>query len=176
MKRSKTDSKISNYKYKAGFFGGKFIPLHKGHSLCISVALSLCETVHVILFINGDSELEIIKHDHTLPRSYLSVDYRVEQVKKLISDNPRIKFHVIDVVNCKNIDGTEDWDAETPLVLEACGDFQAVFSSEPSYDDYFKSSYPWAKHIIVDAKRQICPISATMIRDMTVEEAEKWII
>lgn len=166
----------SNYKYKAGFFGGKFIPLHKGHALCISVALALCETVHVLLFINGDGELDILQHDHKLPKEYLSVESRVEQIKKLIGDNPRIKFHVIDVMQCKNADGTEDWDAETPLVLDACGDFQAVFSSEPSYDEYFKRAYPWAEHVIVDAKREKYPISATMIRDMTPEEAAAWII
>ena len=171
------NTKTSNRKYKAGFFGGKFIPLHKGHSLCISVALSLCDVVHVILFINGDGELDILKHKkYKLPKKYLSVDYRVKQIKKLIGNNHRIKLHVVDVMNCKKPDGTEDWDAETPLVLEACGPFQAVFSSEPSYDDYFKSAYPWAKHIIVDANRKIYPISATMIRNMTEKEAEEWII
>ena len=170
------DSKASNYKYKAGFFGGKFIPMHIGHSLCISVALSLCETVHVILFINGEGELDILKHDHKLPREYLSVEYRVNQIKKLIGDNPRVKFHIIDCTPLKFPDGREDWDAETPVVIKACGDFQAVFSSEPSYDDYFKRAYPWADHIIVDAKREKYPISATMIRDMTPEEAEEWIV
>ena len=130
----------------------------------------------MLLFINGDDELNILQHNHKLPKGYLSVENRVKQLEKLIGDNPRIKLHVIDVMQCKNADGTEDWDAETPLVLEACGDFQAVFSSEPSYDEYFKRAYPWAEHIIVDAKREKYPISATMIRDMTPEEAAAWII
>lgn len=167
---------MNNYKYKSGFFGGKFIPFHKGHELCISVALALCETVHVILFINGDDELDIQKADHTLPKEYLTVDYRVKQIEEITKKNPRVKFHIIDTLTLKTPDGKEDWDAETPLVIEACGDFQAVFSSEPGYDPYFKRAYPWAEHIIVDAKREKYPISATMIRDMTVEEANKWII
>lgn len=162
--------------YKAGMFGGKFIPLHKGHALCISVALALCETVHVILFVNGDGELAIMKGDCTCPREWLSIPYRVEQVKKLIGDNPRIKFHIIDVIDCKKPDGTEDWDAETPLVLDKCGKFDAVFSSEPSYEDYFTSAYPWAKHVLVDPNRVKVPISATMIREMSEKEALKWII
>ena len=165
------------YKYKVGFFGGKFIPFHKGHELCISVAAALCETVHVILFINGDDELAIQAADHTLPKEYLTVEHRVKQVESLIQYNPRIKFHIIDTLTLKTPDGKEDWDAETPLVLKAIGSkFDAVFSSEPSYDEYFKRAYPWAEHVIVDAKREIIPISSTMIRDMTVEEAENWII
>ena len=167
---------MNNYKYKSGFFGGKFIPFHKGHELCISVALALCETVHVILFINGDEELNIQATDHTLPKEYLQVDFRIKQIENLMKTNPRIKFHIIDTIDLKLPDGKEDWDAETPLVLEACGDFQAVFSSEPSYDAYFKRAYPWAEHIIVDAKREKYPISSTKIRAMTPEEAKNWII
>lgn len=167
---------MNNYKYKSGFFGGKFIPLHKGHELCISVAAALCETVHVILFINGDAEVDIQSTEHNLPKEYLSVESRVKQLKTLIGDNPRIKLHIIDTLNLRTPDGKEDWDAETPLVINACGKFDVVFSSEPSYDEYFKRAYPWAEHIVVDAKRETVPISSTLIRDMTEEEASKWII
>ena len=165
-----------NRKYKTGFFGGKFLPLHKGHALCISVALALCDEVHVILFINGDDELRIQSQKTTLPKNYLSVEARTKQIKDLIGDNTRIKFHIIDTMDLKKPDGTEDWDAETPLVLKACGDFQAVFSSEPSYDEYFKRAYPWAEHVIVDANRTNYPISSTLIRDMTEEDAKKWLV
>ena len=73
-------------------------------------------------------------------------------------------------------DGTEDWDKETPLVIDIVGnDFKYVFSSEPSYDEYFKRAYPWATHIIIDEKRIHVPISGTEVRTMTMEEAIKWL-
>ena len=89
---------MNKYKYKSGFFGGKFMPLHKGHELCISVAAALCETVHVILFINGDDELFIQATNHNLPKEYLSIESRIKQIKTLIGNNSRIKFHIIDTL------------------------------------------------------------------------------
>ena len=155
-------------------YGGKFIPFHKGHALCLSVALALCEEVHLILFINGDDEIEIMKNDTTYPKELLSPESRIKYIKDIVKDNSRVKFHVIDVMSCKKEDGTEDWDKETPLVLNECW-FDAVFSSEPSYSAYFTRAYPHAPHILVDPKREKVPISATMIRNMTEEEAIKWI-
>ena len=48
-----------------GFFGGKFMPLHKGHLYCIDTAAQQCDKVIVVMFINGDEELEIMK-THTI--------------------------------------------------------------------------------------------------------------
>ncbi len=32
--------------------------------------------------------------------------------------------------------------------MKTVGDFQAVYSSEPGYDAYFKRAYPFARHIL----------------------------
>ena len=71
-------------------------------------------------------------------------------------------------------EGTDPWDAETPYVMETVGPFQAVYSSEPHYDDYFRRAYPFAAHILVDPPRIHVPISGTQIRDMDPEEARGW--
>lgn len=102
----------------------------------------------------------------------------------------------IDISKCRYPNGKEDWDAETPLVISEISTsneiltfdcvnirdgafnqaqpFDYVYSSEPSYDEYFKRAYPFAEHIIIDTERNAVPISATMIRDMDAETAKKY--
>lgn len=164
-----------HHKYSIGMYGGKFIPFHQGHFFCLSIASLLCEHVYCILFYGGDQELEILNNDITLDRKYLSLEWREQEIKRICQQFPNVKPIFIDVTNCKTFDGKEDWDAETPLVLQACGKLNAVFSSEPHYDDYFRRAYPGAEHIIIDPPREIYPISATMIRNMTDKEAKKWL-
>ena len=157
-----------------GFYGGKFLPMHKGHLYCIDTAARQCGHVVVLMFINGDDELRILRTDRDRT---LSVESRMEQLKRVCSLYPNTEFHVVDVLNLKLPDGTEDWDAETPLVRKYVPRMDFVYSSEPSYGEYFSRAYPEARHIIVDAERKTYPISSTMIRAMKIfEEKEKWMV
>jgi HTH-type transcriptional repressor of NAD biosynthesis genes len=164
-------------KYKTGFYGGKFFPFHKGHDYCIRTAAEQCEKVYVILFYGGDDELRLIKEAKESDKEMLSLDSRMRHLTEICKHYANVEVHLIDVTNVKNPDGTEDWDGETPLVLAITGKMDAVYSSEPSYDAYFKRAYPWAKHILVDPPREHYPISATKIREMkTQEERSLWIL
>ena len=164
-------------KYKTGFYGGKFFPFHKGHDYCIRTAAEQCEKVYVILFYGGDDELRLIKEAKESDKEMLSLDSRMRHLTEICKRYSNVYVHLIDVTNVKNPDGTEDWDGETPLVLAITGKMDAVYSSEPSYDAYFKRAYPWAKHILVDPPREHYPISATKIREMqTQEERSLWIL
>ena len=157
-----------------GFYGGKFLPMHKGHLYCIDTASRQCDKVTVIMFVNGDDELRVCETNHN---DILSVESRIAQVERVCGLYDNVEFHVVDVIDLKLPDGSEDWDAETPLVRQFVPKMDYVYSSEPSYGDYFGRAYPEAKHIIVDEKRLKYPISSTMIRAMKeVRDIEEWMV
>ena len=141
-------------------FGGKFLPFHKGHGYCLDMACAECKVVYCIMFINGSDESEIKLTDEQSKQRFRIFLDAVRKRKNAIPT-------VIDVQDCRYVNGKEDWDAETPLVRDVVGTrLDAVYSSEPSYDDYFARAYPEAEHILVDPKRTHYPISGTMIRSI----------
>ena len=154
------------------------MPFHKGHNYCVDYAANECEKVYVILF-HGCADEEKILKQH--PEWWLSLEERKKQMMK-ICENSKDKAEIIpaliDVSKLRTADGEEDWDGETPLVRNILGDrLDAVYSSEPSYGDYFARAYPEAKHRLVDVSRIHYPISGTKIRDMkNEEEREEWMI
>ena len=162
-------------KYKVGMYGGKFMPLHKGHNYCIDFASRECEKVYAILFFGGSDEMKILENNK---EEYLTVEERKKHLINICNNYDNVIPILIDVSKCRYPNGEEDWDAETPLVREVTGpELNAVYSSEPSYGPYFKRAYPEATHRIVDYRRIHYPISGTKIRNMNdLKEREKWII
>ena len=162
-------------KYEIGMYGGKFLPLHKGHNYCIDVATKECDKVYVILFFGGTDEEKVLE---TMKDDYLSLEDRKKRLIKLCNNYENAIPTFIDVSNVRLPDGKEDWNGETPLVREVVGDkLDAVYSSELHYDDYFKRAYPEAEHRIVDLERKKFPISGTKIRNMkNRKERESWIV
>lgn len=165
---------MSEKKYKTGMYGGKFMPMHKGHLKCLDTAARECELVYLIMFIGGDQEEQIYKERPI--DDDLNIDNRIGQVYKAAHMFKNVIPVVIDISKCRLSDGTEDWDAETPLVLARCGHLDAVYGSEPSYASYFKRAYPDAVYRCLDPERKELNISATKVRNMTKEERKKWMV
>lgn len=150
------------------------MPMHKGHLYCIDTAARQCDHVTVIMFVGGNDEMHIRQTDSD---PLLQVESRFRQVQRVCQYYDNVECHLVDVSKLKYPDGSEDWDAETPLVRQFVPKMDFVYSSEPSYDAYFKRAYPEAVHVIVDEKRTAFPISGTMIRAMqTIKEKEKWMV
>ena len=164
---------MTGKKYKVGMYGGKFMPMHKGHLHCLEVASDMCEYVYLVMFVGGKQEEEILAND---TREFLSYEERVDQLHRVAYMFDNVFPVVLDISDCRFENGEEDWDAETPIVLWELGHFDAVFGSEPSYADYFKRAYPWADYILVDPERKEVPISSTAVRNMGEEERKEWII
>ena len=125
--------------YKKGFYGGKFLPFHKGHAHCIVEAAGICEELFVLLFINTDEEKAIFKAGaFRCPKAVLTPDYRVNAMTRFCLTMKNVRLVVLDC-NCiySSDSPLSTWEQEIPFVLDAVGnDFDAVFSSEPSYDDF----------------------------------------
>lgn len=155
-------------KFKHGMYGGKFLPLHKGHKFCIDYARIICDWLTAILFINGDDEIAVSHNETEIAKSELEIDNRIAEAREYIKQFDNVDLLVLD---CQRIYETlptiPHWDAETPFVQACIYDLDVVFSSEPSYGDYFSRAYPYAKHILIDPPRINVPISATDIRAMT---------
>ncbi len=148
--------------------------MHKGHLYCIDVAAKQCDKVVVIMFINGEDEAAIRK---TTDDPCFDVRSRVAQLERVCSLYNNVEYHIIDDSDLFGEDGTTDWDLETPLVRRFVPKMDFVYSSEPSYGEYFSRAYPEAVHVLVDVERKIVPISSTMIRAMELlKDKQQWMV
>ena len=164
---------MTQKKYPAGMFGGKFMPYHRGHLYCLETASRLCGQVYQILMAGGAQEEAILRALPRDRREALSPEARFRRMKAAGDRLGNVETLLIDISACRTPAGDEDWDAETALVLAACGRFDAVFGSEPDYAPYFSRAYPWAEYIQVDPPRIRYPISGSRIRNAW-EECMQW--
>ena len=175
LEKAAEPANISGCRYKTGFFGGKFLPPHKGHIDCILRCASECEKLYVVLMHHGCQENEIIaNYRGKFPKRFLEPSLRKAALKAQLGFLENVEVISYD---CREADqralaeGLHEWAYECVDMVSLMGHFDVAYSSEPEYAENFKHFYPWAEAVLVDVDRNRNPISATDIRNMTFAEA-----
>jgi HTH-type transcriptional regulator, transcriptional repressor of NAD biosynthesis genes len=148
---------------KVGFYGGKFLPLHQGHVYSIIKASTMVDELYVVLSHSVKRDRELCKGSKL---TYIPSRIRLRWLSQLTKEMEHVK-----VIEVEDYDGDEDynWKEGALKIKEAIGKkIDLVFSSELDYDSIFKELYPEAKHVLIDERRKLYPISATEIRNKGV--------
>jgi HTH-type transcriptional regulator, transcriptional repressor of NAD biosynthesis genes len=136
---------------RRGLVFGKFMPLHRGHQLLIERALAEVD------------DLTIVVYDIEPPGSYppMPIELRLGWLRGLYPDVESIV--PVDDPEKENPDNDDPRYAGMYAEgLRFLGQFDRVFTSEPAYDGFAHEL--GAQHVIVDAARELVPISGTRIR------------
>src|SRR3989344_728459 len=148
-----------------GLLLGKFAPLTTGHEYSVRQAASQVDALYVVLCY--DQKFNDMQSERM--SLVLSERNRYLWLRETFKDNKKV--HVI-VVDESKIDPYPEGGADfTKLVRAKLQDIQMedaidlVFSSEPTYDEYFAAYFPEARHVVIDADRENIPISATAARN-----------
>lgn len=169
---------MTEKKYKVGIYGGKFCPMHLGHRFVLERAMRECEELHVFMFYNTPDETE------SWPKWFTDTRFRLSQIYRCVRDisdgnadcDGKWTIHTI---NSKRYirGGDENWFAEAFSIKQDVGKINAVYSSEQSYDRFFKTAYPDAEHVIVDPDRTNYNIHSSDLRslDDTDEQLYRWL-
>ena len=159
-----------------GMFGGKFLIVHKGHVHAMHKAAAMVDKLYLIVTYNVMFEREVYFHKSKI--APIAVEQRLRWWHEITKELDNVHVYAIEETNIKKNADTHtnvNYHAHTKVEpdWESCADsiktligkpIDFIFSSEPSYSDYFDDLYPKAKHIIIDADRQLYPISASQLR------------
>lgn len=161
--------------YKTGFYGGKFMPFHRGHLNCILRASSQCEHLYVVLMYNGEEELDIMENQNVkFGKENLTPHIRELALRKELNEFENITVVAYDSKPADDrakAEGKHLWYYECEDMINLMGEFDVCYSSEPEYDEIFKEFYPFAESVLLDVDRCEEKISGTELRNMSFREA-----
>jgi HTH-type transcriptional regulator, transcriptional repressor of NAD biosynthesis genes len=142
-----------------GFIGGKFLPFHLGHVYAIISASNQVDKLYVVVSSSRNRDREICERDGI---KYISSETRLSWIGESLNNLDNIEIiHVED----DQWDDNYDWEQGANIIKKAIGKpIDVVFSSEDTYNEYFKKYYPDSKHVVIDDKRNTVTISATEMR------------
>lgn len=165
---------IDEYKEKTiGYYGGKFLPFHKGHLNMIIKASKEVDVLFVV--ISYDDEYEKLlceKNDFKWINSRIRERWISEEVKDL--KNVRVLTNY-EVRKEKYINDEDIKICNEILLNKIGGKIDIAFSSEIEYEDYYKCYFPNTKHKVIDSERKEINISATNIRNKGIYESWEYL-
>ena len=159
--------------FKIGFFGGKMLPVHIGHIFCIKQAAQQCEELHVLLFHSFPEEQFLISKS-TFPKELLQPEIREKVLREEFKNEKNIFIYSIDAQRCVSQEAMskgDNFDNAEFVIERVKKNPEVVFSSEPSYSNFFQKVYPQAQRIIIDAERKKIPVSGTLVRSLELKNA-----
>lgn len=138
---------------KVGYFGGKFLPLHQGHIFSIMTASNYVEKLYVVLATDEKTDRKLCEEAGI---NYIPALDRLSWLGETLNDMENIHILYIDDYG---------WEEGAKRITDAIPEkITHVFSSEPSYEDYFNKLYPFAEHVVIDSMKDTVNTSATEIR------------
>jgi HTH-type transcriptional repressor of NAD biosynthesis genes len=144
-----------------GFFGGKFLVLHKGHVNAMIKASTMVDELHIIVVYDEEYERDFyFMNSKIKPIPY---HQRLRWWHEITKDMKHVFVHTVEE---KQTGTFEDWEREAIKIKQVIGkQIDMIFSSESRYTKYFNLLYPEAEHIVLDEPRSFYPISSTQIRN-----------
>lgn len=148
-------------KKTVGFYGGKFSPVHLGHVASIIKASTQVDELHVAVITDEDWEKQHLYKNSKI--KFPTIKQRARWLKETFKDHSHIHIHTAWQPNTGDMD--KDWLTGAQEIWNTIGKpINKVFSSEPSYQQFFDKCYPEAEHVLIDPERKNYKISSTDIR------------
>jgi HTH-type transcriptional regulator, transcriptional repressor of NAD biosynthesis genes len=146
---------------RRGLVVGKFMPLHRGHQLVIETALAQTDELTVVVYdinVNDWEDFDMWNWAKRMPASKRAnwITTLYPQIKNVLTMPDALPGDYKDHDDPKYAQRYADQ-------LAFLGPFSSVFTSE-SYGEPFAEALG-AKHVQVDAARNLVPISGTQIRE-----------
>jgi len=149
-------------KYATGLVVGKFCPLHKGHELLISTALSQCNRVVILSYTSQEFEgYEVEKREQWIKLMYPKAIVKVLSPHEVPDDDAPAEFHRLFCADhLLNVMNTT---VQAVFTSEDYGDGFAEYLSK--YFSENLSTEITVDHVLVDKERIQFPVSGTYIRE-----------
>ena len=160
---------IDSYRGKRiGMYGGKFLPLHRGHVSFIQRAQAMVDVLFIIVHHDEPFERALCEGTRfTWVPPHLRERWLAEEFKAF----PNVR--VVSAYEHRSADYMQDdsiFDAYAELQARI-GHIDVVFSGEDGYGEYFAKYLPEAEVVTFYQDRPVVSISATQIREMGVYAA-----